>query len=356
MQSFKFDELPEHIATCDHYLQTRQLFPYHEEFAILESYYFPDISAADPLKLLEFDFKYGLSREYKVKVLLHIYQLWENSVEPFNIPEFDSYLGKQLKYLFEFSYSRLTTALRTNSCELFLALEFMYGKDYIQCELNTNVIYTNLCTIIRNNSEDILLLILERKYTITAYSIEITEAINSNSISMLKIINSIAPAPFRYIENNKITNISYEIFMYLVNNKFYDIDTVDFTTLYKLALVSNDYVQILDIYKNIPNKDIIIRAVRDSLQCKQDWGNGHFPSNHHITVAEYIINKYQIIIPTEIFQHALENAFKRHRNNCGRDFVLLCVKYGAIITNNILQDSYTNINIDCSPGFMKSLM
>lgn len=353
----KFNELPEHIATCDHYLDTRRMFPDHEEFALLETDYFPDIYAATPLKLLEFDLKYGLSREYKLKVLLHIYQLWENSVEPFNIPEFDSYLGNQLEYLFEFHYNRVSSALRMNGCELFLALESLYGKDYIQSELDTNFIDTHLRKIIVNNSEEILKLILECGYKIVPNSDEITHAINNNNISMLNIIIGLTPAPFRYLNTNKITKISYDVLMYLVDDKLFDIDTVDFTTLYKLALVSDDYVQILDIYKNMPNADALFRNVRDSLQCKREpWGHGYNPSYHHITVAEYVMNKYQVRIPTELFQDTLENAFKRLKNSCCRDFVLFCVKHGAVVTDNILQHSITNKNIHCSPAFMKSLM
>jgi hypothetical protein len=361
MQFIQFNELPEHIATCDHYRETRQLFPEHEEFAILETDYFPDLSSADPRKLLDFDFRYGLSREYKAKVLLHIYKLWEDSVEPFKVPEFNSHLGRQVKLLFEFEFSRVTSALRTNSCELLLALEMLYGKDFVQSELNSSIVYTQLYNIIVNNSEEILLFIIERGYRMQAGSGDIADAINSKNVRLLKTVVSLSQ--FRYLDFSKITNITYEIFMYLASERFFDINTIDFGKLLDLALASSDYEKILNVCKTRPPEEVIIRSVRDSLTwgCNR-WGFGD-PSlyNHGAVVAEHLMNKYkegpqgQLQVPAEVFQYALAGAFKR-RKSLGRGFVLFCVKNGAVITDAILQDSIANKNINYSPAFMKSLM
>ncbi len=345
-----YELLPEHVATCNHCVNTRNLYPEETHFNILEEQYIENFDTATLQQLLEFDFMFGFSPVYQVKTIVRAYQLWTNSVEPFIVPKFESWIGLQIKMLFECKKSNIVSnCLKMNYCELLLAIEELFGINTVIYAIREKHIFNTFYYAIANAHEEITQLVIDRYNPLIDSSI-IESAIRVGNLNIIKLVMPLYPkyvdnlADFKFNSVDILRHISWPVFMYLVENQYLNLQKYIFEELVLIAIYSVDEIQILDYIfgKFSPNVNTDIDTiVRTAL----------FQSKYQM--AEYICNHCNHSISTHLRKVALVHKAIQSGN---RDFVIFLARNGVIFDDQVLDYVIETNNVNISPAFIMSLI
>jgi hypothetical protein len=356
MNQIPYSELPRHISECNHCIETQKMYPHETIFNILEDYYFEDFDAATIPQLLEFDFRYGLSQEYQVKTLVKAYREWENSIEPYVVPTYNSWLGLQLQLLFEAKSSpvnKLLGCIKLNYCELLLALDAIHGFDWAHSNIINKTIYNPIYYAIANGHVEITQLII-KKYNPPISISDMKSALIKNNIEIIKIVvNDIS-----LLDLKELAGISFETLRYLVDNGFVTISQDNYLALLKIA-IKQVSVYTISNYDSVPVNEKInmIEYILSNIE----------PENTHIyaaiifaletnshQIAEYLLHKYNYALQDLQLNHQkLLNMALLFGN---REQILFLAKNGVKITEEYVKSAYKYENPNISPAFLRSLL
>lgn len=357
MNQIPYSELPRHISECNHCIETQKMYPHESVFNILADYYIEDFDAATIPQLLEFDFRYGLSQEFQVKTLVKAYREWENSIEPYVVPMYNSWLGLQTQLLFEAKSSpvnKLLGCIKLNYCELLLALDAIHGFDWTHNNIINKTIYNPIYYAIANGHVEITRLIIEKynppisitdmKSALIRNNIEIIIMVVNNDISLLNV--------------KELAGISFDTFKYLVEHDFVTISQDNYPDLLKIAIkqvsvltVTNyDSVPVnvkIDMIEYIlshiePEKSHIYATIIYALET----------NNHHL--AEYLLQKYNYALQDLQLNHQKLLNMALLLGN--REQILYLAKNGVKITEEFIKSAYKYENTNISPAFLRSLL
>ncbi len=357
MNQIPYSELPRHISECNHCIETQKMYPHETIFNILEDYYFEDFDAATIPQLLEFDFRYGLSQEYQVKTLVKAYREWENSIEPYVVPTYNSWLGLQLQLLFEAKSSpvnKLLGCIKLNYCELLLALDAIHGFDWTRSNIINKTIYNPVYYAIANGNVEITRLIIE-KYNPPISISDMKSALLRNNIEIIKmVVNNV----ISFLDLKELAGISFNTFKYLVENGFVTILQNNYLVLLKLAIKQVSILTIKD-HDSVPVNEKIdmIEYILSHIEPEKPHIHAAIifalETNSH-QIAEYLLQKYNYTLQDLQFDHQkLLNMTLLFGN---REQILYLAKNGVKITEEFVKCAYKHENANISPAFLRSLM
>lgn len=357
MMQIPYSELPRHISDCNHCIETQQLYPHETVFNIIEEYYIADFDSATIPQLLEFDFRYGLSQEFQVKTLVKAYREWENSIEPYTVPIYNSWLGLQLQQLFELKSSplnKLLSSIKLNYCELLLALDTIHGFDWANSNIINKMIYNPIYYAIANGHVEVTRLIIE-KYNPPICINDMKSALLRNNIEIIKLIVN---DDMRLLNLEELAGISFSTFQYLVDGGYISVSQDNYLTLLKIAIKQVSVLTVSN-FDSVPLSEKIDMVEYILSRVK--------PEKHHILsaavyaietnnyqIAEYLLNKYNYALQELKFDH--NKALNMALLIGNREQITYLAKNGVAITKEFVKIAYKYENANISPAFIRSLL
>ncbi len=338
-------QVPDHIKTSARYIEFCQLYPESTHFMVNGLCYTPSIdSNQDITKILNFDFIYGLSYDYKVSFLVNTYKYYLTAFEPFHIPNFNSWLGTQLQALFIYNKIDIwIECARNHYDELLDALEYMFESP-LKCGNNETIL---VYTIESNNINMFRRCIYkyglyERIDHVHYYMPQITQL---NRVEMFKIYADYAiekqlPLKFLYQSSKSIQHLKCEMLHYVYSHM--NLTGLNFIYDYNTDIEVIRYLH-TRISKPIHAKTIFINALKT-------WATT-------VDIVNELMELLEQNIASLLNHSEIINIFNNIIRNDNRELMNLLFKAGFTISDTMYA-SYLNLikgkrYINITPAYIR---